>query len=339
MKMVRAMNPTAPTTAKWVRAAATCIGLALPLLGAHAQQSDFPGHAARVEVGFAAGGPTDTVARLVARHLNEDLKQSFIVDNRPGAAGNIATAEVVKAAPDGYTSLIASVNITINPAVMDDIRFDGRTDLKAVKSVAKAPTVLVVRNDFPARNYAEFIAELRKHPDKYNSAAPGASPLLATELFDQLTKTHITPVPYKGAAPAMVDLVAGQVDLSFATLGSVLPHIKAGKVRALAIASPQRDPQLPDVPTFAESGLPNFRFDAWVGLFVPARTPDAVIAKLDGSLDKLVKSKAYASQLALVGMTPVMDSTPASFAATIDQETTLYAHLGQALKDKALVPK
>jgi tripartite-type tricarboxylate transporter receptor subunit TctC len=316
--------------------AATLAALAaLPTLA----QTDYPNRAARVVVGFAAGGPTDNVARLVARHLNEDLKQPFIVDNKAGAAGNLATAEVVKAAPDGYTGLIASVNITINPAVMDDIRFDGRTDLKAVKSVATAPTVLVVRNDFPARNYAEFVAAVRKQPDKFNSAAPGASPLLATELFGQLTNTRITPVPYKGAAPAMVDLIAGHVDLSFATLGSVLPHIKAGKVRALAIASPQRDPQLPDVPTFVESGLPDFRFDAWVGLFMPAHTPDTVITRISGSLDRLVKSKAYESQLALVGMTPVTDSTPATFATTIDQETALYARLGKALKDKALVPR
>lgn len=319
--------------------AAACAGLLVPVASVQAQQSDFPNRASRVVVGFTPGGPTDNVARLVAKHLNEALKQPFVVDNRAGAAGNIATAEVIKSPADGYTSLVASVNITINPAVMDDVRFDARSELKPVRSVAIAPTVLVVRNDFPAQTYAEFVEQLRKQPDKYNSAAPGASPLLATELFGQLTATRITPVPYKGAAPAMVDLIAGHVDLSFATLGSVLPHIKAGKVRALAIASAKRDPELPGVPTFIESGLPNFSFDAWVGLFVPARTPDDVVAKINASLDTLVKSKAYESQLALIGMTPVAQSTPASFAALIDQETALYARLGKALKDKSLVPK
>lgn len=326
-------------TSKLLFLAAACVGLLVPVASVQAQQSDFPSRASRVVVGFSPGGPTDNVARLVAKHLNEDLKQPFVVDNRAGAAGNIATAEVIKSPADGYTSLIASVNITINPAVMDDVRFDARTELKPVRSVAIAPTVLVVRNDFPAQTYAEFVEQLRKQPNKYNSAAPGASPLLATELFGQLTNTRITPVPYKGAAPAMVDLIAGHVDLSFATLGSVLPHIKAGKVRALAIASPKRDPELPGVPTFIESGLPNFSFDAWVGLFVPARTPDDVVAKINTSLETLVKSKAYETQLALIGMTPVAQSTPASFASLIDQETALYARLGKALKDKSLVPK
>lgn len=326
-------------SSKLLSLAAACVGLLVPVASVQAQPSDFPSRASRVVVGFSPGGPTDNVARLVAKHLNEDQKQPFVVDNRAGAAGNIATAEVIKSPADGYTSLIASVNITINPAVMDDVRFDARTELKPVRSVAIAPTVLVVRNDFPAQTYAEFVEQLREQPNKYNSAAPGASPLLATELFGQLTNTRITPVPYKGAAPAMVDLIAGHVDLSFATLGSVLPHIKAGKVRALAIASPKRDPELPGVPTFIESGLPNFSFDAWVGLFVPSRTPDDVVAKINTSLDALVKSKAYETQLALIGMTPVAQSTPASFASLIDQETALYARLGKALKDKSLVPK
>jgi len=328
-----------PSTRRHLLAAGACLLLPLAAVQAHAQAAAFPDRASRVVVGFAAGGPTDNVARLVAKHLNEDLKQPFVVDNKAGAAGNIATAEVIKAPPDGYTSLVASVNITINPAVMEDVRFDARTELKPVRSVAIAPTVLVVRNDFPARNYAEFVEQVRKEPGRFNSAAPGASPLLATELFGQLTGTRITPVPYKGAAPAMVDLIAGHVDLSFATLGSVLPHIKAGKVRALAVASSARDPELPGVPTFAESGLPNFSFDAWVGLFVPARTPGEVIARINASLDTLVKSKAYASQLAPMGMTPVVQGTPASFSALIDQEAALYARLGQSLKDKSLVPK
>lgn len=317
-----------------IRAVMAAVALALPF-GMASAQGDYPSAPVRMLVGFAPGGPTDFVARLVGKHLNEDLKQPFIVDNKPGAAGNIATLEAVRAQPDGYTGLVASVNITINPAMMDDLKFDGRTDLRAVAAVSTAPTILVVRNSFPAADYAQFLAEVRKNPNKYSSAAPGASPLLATELFTQLTGTTITAVPYKGAAPAMVDLIAGHVDMSFATLGTVLPHIKAGKLKAIAIASPQRNAQLPEVATFTEVGLPNFSFDAWVGVFVPAKTPEAVVAKLAASLDKLTRSKAYAAQLVNIGMTPVAASTPASFAKIIADETELYHKLGASLKSKS----
>lgn len=317
---------------KFLRLTACCLALSCGATTSFGQQ------ATRIVVGFAPGGPTDAVARLVAKHLSEEFKSPFVVDNKAGAAGDIATAEVIKAAPDGHTALVASVNIPINPSMTEGIKYDAKTQLKAVKAVATAPTVLVVRNDFPAQNYAEFLAVVRKRPGELNSAAPGASPLLATELFNQLTKTSITPVPYKGAAPAMVDLVAGHVDMSFATLGSVLPHIKAGKVRAIAIAASTRDAQLPDVPTFDESGLSDFRFDAWVGMFVPAKTPDAVVEKLNASLDQLVASKDYAAQLATAGMTPLSNSSPKAFAKIIDQETDLYARLGKAVKDKAVVP-
>ena len=158
--------------------------------------------------------------------------------------------------------------------------------------------------------------------------------MLATLMFSQLTQTQITPVPYKGAAPAMVDLMGGHVDLSFATLGSVLPQIKGGKVKALAIALPERSSQLPDVPTFAEVGMKDFRFDAWAGLFMPARTPDEVIDRLSRSLDKLVASKAFESQLAEAGMTAVRGSSPESFAKIIDEELVLYEQLSSKARGK-----
>lgn len=303
-----------------------------PVTGA--TEADYPNKPVRILVGFSSGGPMDIAARLVARHLSSDLGQPFIVDNKAGAAGNIGTAEAAKATPDGYTGLVAGINITINPYMTDDIRVDSRKDLRPVKMVAIAPTVLVVRNSFPASTFAEFLAEIRKNPDKYSSAAPGSSPMLATLMFSQLTQTQITPVPYKGAAPAMVDLMGGHVDLSFATLGSVLPQIKGGKVKALAIALPERSSQLPDVPTFAEVGMKDFRFDAWAGLFMPARTPDEVIDKLSRSLDKLVASKAFESQLAEAGMTAVRGSSPESFARIIDAELVLYEQLSSKARGK-----
>lgn len=312
-------------------AGALAVSASLPV----AAEADYPNKPVRVVVGFAPGGPTDIVARLVAKHLTTDLGQPFVVDNKAGAAGNIGTAEAAKAAPDGYTALVTGINLTINPYMTDDLKVDSRKDLKPVKMVAITPTVLVVRNTFPASNFKEFAAEVRKNPGKYSSAAPGSSPMLATVLYNQLTKSEIVPVPYKGAAPAMTDLIAGHVDLSFATLGSVLPHIKAGKVKALAVATPQRDAMLPDVPTFAESGMKDFRFDAWVGLVMPAKTPDDVVAKLSKSLDKLVTSKAYEEQLGNAGLTPIKGGTPASYAKVIDEELGLYEKLAAKARGTA----
>lgn len=292
----------------------------------------YPDKPVRIVVGFAPGGPTDLAARLIAKHLGEDLGQTFVVENRPGAGGNIATNEAARAAPDGYTGLVAGINLTINPWMTDDLKADTRKDFRPVRVVAIAPTVLVVRNDFPAATFQEFLAQVKANSGKFNSAAPGSSPLLAAILFSQQAGADVVPVPYKGAAPAMVDLMAGHVDLSFATLGSVLPHIKSGKVRALALAAPQRDEQMPDVPTFAELGMPDFRFDAWAGLVVPAGTPDAVVDVLARSLDKLAASPEFAAQALDLGMKPVVDGSPAAFGRIIADELALYEPLAKSAR-------
>lgn len=303
-------------------------------LGAGAALAAYPDKPVRLVVNFTPAGPLDLLARLVAERASRELGQPVIVENRAGAGGNIATKDAAAATPDGYTGLVAGINITINPWMTADMQVDSRKDLAPVRIVAIAPTILVVRNDFPARNFQEFLQEVRKHPDTYNSAAPGSSPLLATELFSQQTGTRITPVPYKGASPAMIDLIAGHVDLSFATLGSVLPHIKSGKVRALALAAPERDAQLPDVPTFAELGMKDFRFDAWAGLLMPAGTPPAVIDTLARSLDKLAGSAEFETQVLELGMKPVVQDSPSAFARTIDTELGLYKTLAQSVRGK-----
>lgn len=303
--------------------------------GATAAQanSNYPNKAVHLEVGFAPGGPTDIIARLAAQHLGDDLGQSFVVENKAGAGGNIATNNVTRARPDGYTGLVASINITINPFMTEGLRPESR-DLKPVKILANAPTVLVVRDSFPAKDFPGFLKEVKDNPEKYSSAAHGASPLLATTLFYQKTGAKIIPVPYKGAAPAMIDLMAGHVDLSFATLGSVMPHINSGKLRILAVAAPERLASMPDVPTFAEMGLKEFSFDSWVGLFMPPGTPDEVISVLERSLDKLVASDSYRAQIADAGFSP-LPSDPASFAAIIDKELALYEELVKATRAAA----
>lgn len=302
------------------------LSASLSLASLPALAQPYPAKPVRVVVGFAPGGPTDIVTRLVAKHLSEDLGQAFVVDNKAGAAGNIGTTYVAKAPNDGYTLLVAGINLVINPYVTTDIKVDSRKDFRAVKLVSTAPTVLVVRNNFPAADFKAFVAEVRANPGKYSGATPGAT-TLATALYNELANSRIVLVPYKGAAPALTDLMAGHVDLSFATLGSVLPQIKAGKIRALAVASPQRDPMLLEIPTFAESGLPNFRFDAWSGVLVPAGTPDEVVTRLSQSLDKLLAHPAYAQQLADAGLRPVPAGSPADFAKLIDEELTLYEKL------------
>lgn len=320
-----------------LRCALAC--LAASLLGisaARAADTAYPAKPVYIYVGFSAGGPTDFAARLIAQHLTDDLHKKFIVENRDGAQGNIGTEFVAAAKPDGYTGLVSGINLTINPYMTDDIKVDSRKAFEPVRIVAVAPTVLVVRPDFPAKTLQEFLAEVRKNPGKYNSAAPGSSPMLATELFNEEFHTHIVPVPYKGAAPAMVDLMSGHVDLSFATLGSVLPDILGHKVRALAIATPERDPQMPDVPTFAENGMKDFKFDAWDGLVMPAGTPRPIIEKLDHSLAKLVASKQFEEHLLKMGMKPVKDSNPEAFAQVIDHELTLYKKLAVPLRKKMM---
>ncbi|CAM4006042.1 Bug family tripartite tricarboxylate transporter substrate binding protein [Bordetella muralis] len=308
-----------------------CLGMmAAPV----AMATTYPNQPVNLIVGFPAGGPTDLIARLIAQQLGSDLGEKFIVENKGGAGGNIGTKAAARAKPDGYTGLVASLNLTINPWMTEGLDVDSRKDLMPVRTVAIAPTVLVVRDDFPAKNFSEFVEAVRQAPNQYNSAAQGASPLLAVELFTQLTNTQITPVPYKGAAAAMVDLIAGHVDMSFATLGSVLPHIKSGKVRVLAVASPERYPLLPDTPTFAESGMPDFRFDSWTGLLMPAGTPQAVIDTLKASLDKLVISDDFKQQVLEMGMMPVLQDTPADFAKTIDRELVLYEKLAASARKK-----
>jgi len=309
-----------------------CVGM---LVAPVAMAETYPSQPVNLVVGFPPGGPTDLIARVVAQHLGTDLGQKFIVDNKAGAGGNIGTRAAARAKPDGQTGLIASLNLTINPWMTEGLDVDSRKDLMPVRTVAVAPTVLVVKNDFPATTFAEFVEAVRAAPNKYNAAAHGASPLLAVELFTQLTDTSITSVPYKGAAASMVDLIAGHVDMSFATLGSVLPHIKSGKVRVLAVASPERTSLLPDTPTFIESGMPDFRFDSWTGLLMPAGTPEPVITTLKESLDKLVALPDFEKKVADMGMYPVLNDSPAEFAQTIDRELVLYEKLAASATKKA----
>lgn len=256
-------------------------------------------------VGFAAGGPTDIVARSVAEYLGKDLGQAIVVENKPGANTIIAAELVANAQPDGYTLLTAATNHTMIPALYGDrIKFDAVKSFAPICTIASSPTVLVVGPSLKVASLEEFLDDVRKNPGKRSYATPGigSGGHFATEVFAQITDLKMNHIPYKGAAPAMSDLMAGQVDLSFATLASVLPLIKSGKLAVLAVASPVRSAFIPDVPTFQESGIRGYSADAWYGVMAPANLPDSIRSKLQESMIKNSKDPKSLERLAHLGL-------------------------------------
>ena len=241
-----------------------------------AQAQNYPTRAVELVVPFAAGGGTDLLARLVAEGLSKRLGQSFVTLNRPGGNTNTGTLQVVKSPPDGHTLVMASIGLAANPSLYRKLAFDPLTDLAPISLLANSPTVLVVPPDFPANSVPEFIAHLKAHPGALNYASYGAGsgPHLATELFRSMTGLDIVHVPYSGGGPAVVGVMSSQVQMLFASVLPVLGAVRGGKLKAIAIASAERSPLLPDVPTFKESGL-DYRTGTWFGLLAPAKTPES----------------------------------------------------------------
>ncbi|OWT77622.1 MULTISPECIES: tripartite tricarboxylate transporter substrate binding protein [unclassified Achromobacter] len=314
------------------------LALALSGVGAGAAHAAepvaYPDKPVRVYTGFAAGGPTDVIARSYAQYAGTTLKQPFIVENRPGANTILAAGAVAVAAPDGYTLLAAATNHTMIPALYSDrVKFDALKSFAPVCTVAISPTVLVVRSDYPAKDTAGFLADVRAHPGKRTYATPGigSSGHFATELLAAREGLQMVHVPYKGAAPAMNDLMAGQVDMSFATLASVLPQIKAGKLRALAVAAPQRSALLPDVPTFKEGGVNDYRADAWYGILAPAGTPASVLATLQQTARAYVADDRTKQTMAAMGLES-NSVCGADLTAQIAKEIDTYTGIARKLK-------
>jgi tripartite-type tricarboxylate transporter receptor subunit TctC len=304
---------------------------------AGAQTAAYPTQPVKLVVGFAAGGPSDIVARAFADHAARALGQPFLVENKPGANAVLATEAVAAAKPDGLTLLAAATNHTMIPALYAGrIKFDAARSFTPVCTLAGSATVLVVGPTLPVKSVAEFLERARAKPDSLSYATPGqgSSPHLATEQFRRLTGISMIHVPYKGAAPAVTDLIGGQVDLSFATLGSVLPHLKSGKLRALAVASRQRSALAPDVPTFDEAGVKGFVIDTWYGLLAPAGTPPDVLRSLTREATEFARSPTTRDRLAGAGLEPG-NSCGEPFAAQIVREIDANARLARELNLKA----
>ncbi|PLP99194.1 Bug family tripartite tricarboxylate transporter substrate binding protein [Cupriavidus pauculus] len=306
------MNPTTPPATPrnpfWHNAAARLLACALTAgltLAAPARADDYPAKPVRVVVAFTAGGTTDMLARSVSQQLAQRFKQSFVVDNRPGAGGNIGTEFVVRSPADGYTMLVNSVGpISINQTLYKKLNYDPLTDLVPVVQIADVPNVLVVHPSLPVKSFEEFVAYAKANPGKlnYSSTGVGTSSHLSGFMLTERIGTQATHIPYKGA-DALNDLLSGRVQFMFATIPSVMPHIQAGKLRALAVSSAKRSRSLPDLPTVAEKGFPGFEAGSWFGFFAPKGTPQDVITKVNQAVNEALPS--LQAQMIREGADPV----------------------------------
>jgi len=321
--MHRPLIPALPRRALLCAATAALLGAAGPL----AAQDAFPSKPIRFIVPYAAGGTTDLVARTVGARMAQTLGQPVVIDNRGGAGGNIGMDAVAKAAPDGYTVGMGAISTNaLNPHIYKKVPFDPRKDFTAIGMLGMSTIVLEVGPALPVKNVAELIAHARKHPGlPYSTAGAGTSMHLAGVLFGQMSGTELTHVPYKGSAPLITDLIAGQVPVAFDNLPASLPHIQAGKLKALAVAGSQRSPALPDVPTLAEAGLAGYAVEPWFGVYGPAGMPPAVAQRLEKALQEALAEPAVKDKLLAAGFTP-RSSTAAEFEALTQRE---YQRLGQ----------
>ena len=288
---------------------------------------DYPSKPIRLVVPFAAGGATDVLARLVGERLTASLGQQVVVDNRPGAGGNIGSDLVARAEPDGYTILMGAVGThAINPSLYPKMPYDPVKDFAPVTLVASVPNVLVVNPEVPANSVQELIDLAKAKPGELNfaSSGNGTSIHLSGELFKAMTGTDIVHVPYKGSGPAVTDLLGGQVQMMFDNMPSSLPHVKAGKLRALGVTSAKRSPALPEVPTIAEAGVPGYDATSWFGILAPAGTPEPVVTRLQGAIVQALGEPEMRQRMADLGAEPVGD-TPAEFGQFIAAEIAKWA--------------
>ncbi|WP_454724868.1 MULTISPECIES: tripartite tricarboxylate transporter substrate binding protein [Cupriavidus] len=287
----------------------------------------FPQRPIRLVVTFPPGGGTDTLARIVGTELGHSLGQPVVVDNRPGASGNIGAELVARSPADGYTLLVVNSSFAINPAVFGKLPFSPRGDFRAVIAFASVPSVIAVPAHSPIHGLPDLLAAGRSpHPPSYASCGNGTPQHLAGELLKISAHTDLLHVPYKGCAPALTDVLGGQAEVSINTLTNTLPYLKSGRLRALAVTSRQRSPFLPDVPTVSEQGLPGFDVDQWFGILAPARTPPEVVRKLNAEIARAVARPEIRTNLAQLGFAATY-STPDEFQGVVDADIARWQKL------------
>ena len=317
------------------RAAFAAALVALSCAAAPVSAQSYPSKPIRIIVPFPAGGTADILARILGEKMAESFGQPVVIENRAGAAGGIGAAMAAKSPPDGYTLFMGTTGTqTMNPALNAKLGYDPLKDFAAVSNFAASPFVLVTHPSFPAKTLSAVVEIAKREPRRlrYATFGTGSSAHMTGEMFQTRAGVQIVHVPYKGAPQAITDVMAGHVDMTFSLLPSVLPHIKAGKVHAVAVAAPVRDPALPDVPTFAESGMPDFVSDSWYGILAPAGTPAPIVARLNSEVHRVLALPEVRQRLAQEGAAPV-GNAPAQFDAQIRREL---AHWRKVASDAKL---
>lgn len=322
----------------WCRTAAKAAIAALGFLllaSGSAWAQDYPSRPVKLIVPFGAGGAVDVVARMIGNDLSKRLGQPVVVENKTGAGGNIAASFVAKSDPDGYTLLMGSTGNAVNGSLYSNLNYNPDKDLAPVALVGQVPTVLLAHPSVPANTVAEVIALAKAHPERLNFAYGGAGTTehLAAEMFNARAGTKLATVPYRGGAPAMNDLLGGHVQLFFTNQLNALPHLRSGALKAIGMAAAERSQSLPNVPTFAEQGMPDFVVSVWWGIFGPANMPTAVVNRLNQAVNAALKSPEVIARLEAVGATP-LGGTPEQFGAFYAKESTKWGAVVRAANIK-----
>jgi len=309
---------------KFVRLAAAAVAAACFAVGS-AHAVDYPTRPVKWVVPYPPGGTTDTLARIVAQWLSEKMHQQFVIENKPGGGNNIGTEYVIRSDPDGYTMLLVNPANGINTTLYKNLKFNFPKDIQAVAGLVRTPNVMVVNKDFPAKTVQEFIDYCKKNPGKINMASSGAgtSVHLSGELFKKLTGCDMLHVPYKGAGPALTDIMGNQVQVIFDNMPSSAGFIKAGSIRALGVTSTKRDPEFPDVPPISDT-VPGYEATAWFGIGMPKGTPMEIVDKVNAEVNRMLKDSVMIAKFAKLGGTP-SPGTPEDFQKTIQAETDKWA--------------
>jgi tripartite-type tricarboxylate transporter receptor subunit TctC len=316
----------------WLKLSALACSLAWAAPHAHA--AEYPTRPIKLIVPYAAGGPTDVLGRMVGDYLSRDLKQTVVVENKAGAQGAIGAEVAARAEPDGYTLFFTAASIVVlNPQLYKKLPYDPVKDFRMLAIITDLPVLMEVHPSVPAKTVAEFVAYAKQNPGKLNfgSAGTGGTTHLAGEMFRQMAGIDMVHIAYKGAGPALTDLLSGNIQLMFDTLGTALPPVKAGLLRPLAVSSAQRIPDLPDVPTMAEAGYPQYAVSVWYGVAAQSKLPDEIAQKLKASLDRALSDDTFRASLDKSGFAPLRPKSLADIDKFIDADRKLWTGVIKAL--------